>query len=377
MEEVLTKQATRYTQGTRTVYGFSLNFGEIEEYLPRRLPEDFAKLLETNRPIDPKRATLITEYISEQENWVLQPITLATNEELAEYDEKNGMLTVKEGAGEPDRFRIIDGQHRRQAIHQLLEKDRTASADNRSGWETQEMGITLYVENTPKKLRQMFADIAETKPIDRATKVRFNTGDPFNNISLSVETESQLLKDRINTARPTTQIGKDTTILTSMELKDIVSIIATGRLQGKPGKQMCMEFAAPNKENEVMEETLTFLDEFLPKVHTDFNSIVQSELSSTEISLRRQDNLALYPIVMTFLARCFHHAQDDDSREKLATHLSKQNWQRDTHVRENGEGLLRLLELVEKEKTSAAKVAFLRKGHPEWDIAAAPTARQG
>ena len=108
-------------------------------------------------------------------------------------------------------------------------------------------GITLYVENAPKRLRQMFADIAEAKPIDRATKVRFNTSDPFNNIAQAVEGESQLVKEKVNTNQTATKIGKDEFLMTSLELKDIVNVLTTGKTIGKPTGQMRMD-TAPRKK---------------------------------------------------------------------------------------------------------------------------------
>ena len=295
---------------------------------------------------------------------MLQPVTIAAHPESIS---RNGSGTVTISYDDEHAIRIIDGQHRRQAIHQLLDKQAVSQQTEGTDWTQQEIGVTLYIEEAPKKMRQMFADMAEAKAIDRATKVRFDTTDPFNNIAQSVENEAELVKNRLNTNRPTTQVNKDEFLMTSMELKEIVSILTTGKTIGKPTGQMRMEYSTKEKEEESLEMSVGFLDEFLPKIHEDFSQILNGDMSLTEISLRRQNNLLLYPQVMTFLARCYE-ATDGDERSRMALqeHLTKQTFEKDTHVREDGEGLLKQLELVNMEMTHAGRVTLLRKSSPEW-----------
>lgn len=314
MEETLTKQASAYEQGDRIVYSFNMTFGEIEQHLQRRLPEDFAKMLETNRALDAKRVNGLEKYLSDTPNgWVLQPITLAVGPEQVQFHpngEDAGTLTLNHNSQNP--IRIIDGQHRRQAIHQLLDKESaTGVVNGPKPWRDCRIGATLFVENAPKKLRQMFADIAEAKPIDKATRTRFNTNDPFNNIALSVEADAQLTKDRINTAKTATAVNKDETLLTSMELKDTVSILLNGKPVSKPTPQMSLEFSNEERESESIELAIRFLDEFCPTVHSDFAALRDNEITPTELSLKRQNNLLLYPQTIMFLAHCYQAAGEN------------------------------------------------------------------
>ena len=154
MQGTVEKQANRYTQGTRTVYNFTMTFQEVEENLRRRLPEDFAQMLETNRAMDPKRVNALEKYLTDTPDWVLQPLTLAANAGSTEFnvngeDSAYGHLTLNHDDDTP--VRIIDGQHRRQAIHQLIDKEQAAgTAPQAQNWHGQEIGVTLFIEDASK-----------------------------------------------------------------------------------------------------------------------------------------------------------------------------------------------------------------------------------
>ena len=375
MQGTIEKQANSYIQGTRTVYNFTMTFQEVEENLRRRLPEDFAQMLETNRAMDPKRVSALEKYLTDTPDWVLQPLTLAASASATDFspngtDPGCGHLTLNHDDDTP--IRIIDGQHRRQAIHQLIDKEQAAvAATQAQNWRGQEIAVTLFIEDASKKLRQMFADIAEAKPIDRATRTRFNTSDPFNNIAQSVEADSQLLRTRIDTAKTTTQIARSEYLMTGSELKDIVSILLTAKTMNKPTGQMALEFSTPQKEEESIELCISFLDSFLPNVHDDLSNIFKGELSPTELSIKRQNNLLLYPQVVMFLAHCYGPTDGDaQGVAALTAYISDQDFEKNPHVLPDGDGFLKAANLVNIERTNAGKVTLLGKTRPEWGIAA-------
>lgn len=68
MEGTLQKQANHYTQGTRDAYSFTMTFQEVEDSLRRRLPEEFANMLETNRAMDAKRVNALEKYLADSDN---------------------------------------------------------------------------------------------------------------------------------------------------------------------------------------------------------------------------------------------------------------------------------------------------------------------
>ena len=55
----------------------------------------------------------------------------------------------------------------------------------------------LYVEGDTENLRQMFADAAQTKTIERNVVARFDLRDPFNLAALWLEENSILFEGRV------------------------------------------------------------------------------------------------------------------------------------------------------------------------------------
>ena len=99
-------------------------------------------------------------------------------------------------------------------------------------------------------------------------------------------------------------------------------------------------------------------------------------MTRTEISLKRQNNLLLHPTTITFIAHCYHVTDGDErSRQALTEHLTRQSFEKDTHVREDGEGILKKLNLVNEEKTNPGTVTLLKKSSPEWANRARETVR--
>ena len=284
--------AVRYAQGERTVYGFFLDFAEAGVLLPRRLPEDFEEITGNNRAIAPKRLSGIKNYLKDAPGWSLQPLTIALPQEAVEYGQATNRLKLKL---EESSIRVVDGQHRRQAIHDLLDEKTLDEGKPAQDWSKEQTGVTLYVEDDPKRTKQMFSGMGNAEPADRATRLRFNTRDCFNNINQTVETESSLVRGRVNPKKTTTATGRDEFLMTSEELRDIVTVLTTGRTISAPKPGMLAEYGQEEKQDEVTGRTVRFLDEFLPRLHSGLDEIAAGEMSLVKISLRRQEKRAAVP----------------------------------------------------------------------------------
>lgn len=113
---MLQRTAIRYLQGRRDVYLFSLTLAEIDQLLPSRSDDNLNTIQDANRALAPRHAGNIRRYLAETDDWVLGAITLAISPEAVRYEEQT--LTVGDDHEHP--LRIIDGQHRRRAIANLL-----------------------------------------------------------------------------------------------------------------------------------------------------------------------------------------------------------------------------------------------------------------
>ena len=100
-------------------------------------------------------------------------------------------------------MKMFDGQHRRRAIKNAL----SALARNRQeaasllALREASLPIMLYVEDRIEKLRQMFADAAQTRAIERNTVTRFDLRDAFNVAALWTAEESDLFSGRVEMER--------------------------------------------------------------------------------------------------------------------------------------------------------------------------------
>ena len=100
---------------------------------------------------------------------------------------------------------IIDGQHRRRAISQLLHDLRADlnRANDLEKTEAQQVLVTLYVCQHERDMKQLFAWMAKNKPIESNTQELFDSSDPWNNATQDIRDDTDLLKGRINLNKAT------------------------------------------------------------------------------------------------------------------------------------------------------------------------------
>jgi DGQHR domain-containing protein len=165
--------AIRGRQGKRTFYVTSLP----NEFL-RNIFKDVQPAAEkSQRPIDPKHSHAIQDYIRfNRADYLIGALTYAMDSEGTftelgvgkNTDFALGELSIPLEAS----FSSLDGQHRRQALIDLLEefpdlKDETTA-------------VLIYVEPDIAKKRQMFSDMNSTpKKVSKSLNVAFDSRDPF------------------------------------------------------------------------------------------------------------------------------------------------------------------------------------------------------
>ena len=286
-------EAIQLQQGRRDIYLFGLTLTQIDDLLPSRSDDRLNTIQDANRALAPRHAANIRRYLSETENWVLGAITLAISPESIRYED--GTLTVTQDSEHP--LRIIDGQHRRRAIANLLADPTTP--DQYAG---QSLAVCLYAEAELRNQRQMFASMAEQKPIDKTTRLEFDATDPFNNTARWAGECAPLLRDRINRNKGGTISTRDETLLAGGDVKDLVTILTLG--YGGKVTQNLKKHHLQEQEQAKMRQQIADYCQLLTDARPELNEVASGQVPAAHLPIKRNDSWALDPAFLRLAAGC-------------------------------------------------------------------------
>ena len=169
-----TTPAHRFRQGGRDVYAFTLDLATLNNLLPDRVDDRVVK--DANRPLTASHAKNIQYYLENRDDWLLGALLLGIGSDALEFQSYTsnpdaettvGQLTIHTTSAAS--MKMFDGQHRRRAIKDVLaELSHSVRQSKRlSSLKEASLPVMLYVEDNIEALRQMFADAAQTRPIER------------------------------------------------------------------------------------------------------------------------------------------------------------------------------------------------------------------
>ena len=301
--------AHRFRQGGRDVYACALRIPSIDTRFPDRLDDKVVK--DANRQLTPSHAKKIREYLAEREDWVLSALMLGIPQEAVDFrpyiEGDGGPMQVGEltiDADCPATMKMFDGQHRRRAIRQLLgqlELDVRRSS-RLVGLQRCSLPILLYVEDDISALRQMFADAAQTKPIERNVVARFDLRDPFNLAALWLEGNSDLFIGRVEMERASVPRSSHC-IVAINQLSVTLRTLEVG-YGGRVSRQLSDLYML--SLDDLYERCWTWADEFMPSSRQEYESLMAGETDSSEIPEARSRSLAYNAAVIRLLAGCYH-----------------------------------------------------------------------
>ena len=295
------KPAVPFRQGGRDAYSTVMTLRELDDCLPdREGGEDLDKFTTVNRPLLMRHAQNILDFMKLNEDWILGNFTISAKPDDVNWDSGKGILTVDN----KDLF-IIDGQHRRRAISQLLHELRADLNRTRDleKTEAQQVLVTLYVCQHERDMRQLFAWMAKNKPIESNTQELFDSSDPWNNAAQDVRDDTDLLKGRINLNKAT--LGKnDECLLTNNLLRNNALVMTLGG-KGRATKGLTQHHRQEEPQAEITRNSRGFYDNFLPECHDIFSRIKAGEIANAELPHHRQNNWLLEPLVIRLLADCY------------------------------------------------------------------------
>ena len=369
---IFEKPAVTYRQGNRNVYSFVMDLEEVKRYLPLRTAEDSNQIKDTNRALVPSHTRRIKDYLAETEEWVLPAITLAVSTHSVVFTSTEGreVGTIRVSNNDDNErtlFRIVDGQHRRHAIEDLMADYEQKDPELWAGMGASGLSVTLYEESDPVKIRQMFATMALSKAIDRNTQQQFDSSNPFNNAASYAAENAVILAhgQRVNTQRQNLQRASDE-FVTHNDLKDIAIALTLGVPVRAPSQTQIKYHRTAEQQEKLYENMKVFLDEFLPECSQHLSDLMNGEIPAAHISIVRTDRWILEPAFVKLMAGCYQIWTDSDQdTDALSHHIrNRMNFDRSVAL---GKSDAELLGLVDH---SGQMPKTIRKTSPVWKDAA-------
>ena len=301
--------AHRFQQGGRDVYAFALDLPVLDDRLPDRIDGRVVK--EANRPLTPSHARKIQQYLAERDDWVLsalmmgvpsQAVTFRPYVENGEVPMQVGELTIDSES--PASMKMFDGQHRRRAIKDVLRQLELDLSRPRklSALRSCSLPVMLYVEDDVEALRQMFADAAQTKTIERNVVARFDLRDPFNLAAKWLDENSDLFAGRVEIERASVPRTSQN-IIAINQLSATLKTLEVG-YTGRVSKDLSSHYML--SLDELYERCWFWADDFMPAAREEYEGLMSGDIDSSEIPQNRATTLAYNATVIRTLSGCYN-----------------------------------------------------------------------
>ena len=278
--------AHRFRQGGRVVYACVLDLPALNARLPDRIDDRVVR--DANRQLTPSHARRIQTYLAERDDWVLSALMLGVPPEMVEFDpyiESDGAsMQVGElqiNAECPRAMKMFDGQHRRRAIKDVVrELELDAKRHNKlTDLQGCSLPIMLYVEGDTEKLRQMFADAAQTKTIERNVVARFDLRDPFNLAALWLKENSVLFVERVEMERASVPRTSEN-IIAINQLSLTLKTLEVG-YKGRVSKDLSDQYMVAL--DDLYERCWDWADDFMPAAREEYEWLISGDVDNSEI----------------------------------------------------------------------------------------------
>ena len=303
--------AHRFQQGHRDVYYFTLDLATLDGLLPDRINDEVVR--EANRRLTPSHARDIQQYLEDRPDWLLGALLLGISPDALEFDPYQdqdgneyspnfGELRII--TNRANTMRIFDGQHRRRAIQDTL--NRLGNAEDQIDKLTELQGssvpIVLYAEDDIRALRQMFTDASRTKRIEANVVTRFDKRGPFNLAAMHLVDESRLFGGRVELDTTTVARGSQT-LLAVNQLAQALRVMTVGYGSRVSRVQDNLYMQDLDK---LYKSCLAWSDEFMPSARWEYGGLLSGTIKNEDIPTHRAESLAYSTTFMRILAGCYH-----------------------------------------------------------------------
>ena len=277
----------------------------------------------------PSHAREIQQYLEDRPDWLLGALLLGISPDALEFtpyqDQDGNEYSPNFGelrviTNRANTMRIFDGQHRRRAIQDTL--DRLSNANGQPDKLTELQGssvpIVLYAEDDVGALRQMFTDASRTKRIEANVVARFDKRDPFNLAAMHLVDKSQLFGGRVE--METTTVARGSQMLISVnQLAQTLRVLTVGYRSRVSRVQNILYMQDIDK---LYESCLTWSDEFMRRARWEYSDLLSGNIKNEDIPAHRAESMAYNTTFMRILAGCYHDwMEEKDDWTLLAKYL--------------------------------------------------------
>ena len=295
--------AHRFHQGGRTVFAFAMDLATLDRMLPDRIDDRLVQ--GANRPLTKSHATNIRNYLAEQGNWLLGPLMLGIGPEVIDFvpdasTPSVGYLTLH--PGDTDSLKIFDGQHRRRAIREILRE--LHGEGQRSSWQDRllqaAVPVLLYVEGNMEALRQMFADAARTRSVEKNAVTRFDERDPFNLAAKYLARHSGLFGGRVEMERAMVPHSSECIVA----INQLANVVKAAELGISP-KVAALRKSASLDVDDLCERGMEWADDFMPSARDEYNDLTAGNMDQADIPALRKETLVFNATHIRVFAGCY------------------------------------------------------------------------
>lgn len=291
--------AIKYKSGNRIWYAMTIPYRALGKFVntssAKKKNQEIIKSEIRNRFLDSGHKTEIKNYINEEPEFTIPPVTLVSYEELdfraytvgeETQDQQNQRF---EGVGSiagivilpiDYEFECLDGNHRTAAIRDLASENPQAIADSN-------MLLNIVYENRARKIRQDFVDVNKNaKQTSSSINTLFNTRDKVSGLVVDLIEELDYLKN--TTELLSTSVSKNSKdIYTINNIKNAVIEVSGFNSQSTKVEKISNLLKNDEQfESEMRKKSLIFFEEL------GRNNVIQQCINDEEkISLIRNGSL--------------------------------------------------------------------------------------
>ena len=208
-----------------------------------------------NRPLALAHVKEIAEYLRTEPRYLVPPIMLNAASELQTFVvESPSPAKLCVFVLPPEEYLYVtDGQHRIEALRQVLEEKPDMKNDS--------VGVTVVQEDDIDKVHQDFYDAAQAVPLAKALLVEFDGREPLNALTRHVGANALILRGRVEKIGT---VGKNSLMLyTSNQVKQAIYQLLVGdwSLYASAIQKQAQQILGP-AQGLWRDRIMGFLDEF-------------------------------------------------------------------------------------------------------------------
>ena len=320
MTDPIRKDAIQFSQTERKGWVLTMTPQELIQLLPPRGPQQMSLFTEVNRPITSRHKDAIEGFIENTPDWALPNITLAATPEALK--ETRNQISLH-----PEHLKILDGQHRLEALANLSHQ--WAVNSNQEGLDhlnTQQIPITIFEVRDNREQRQLFAWFARSRPIEASVRDFFDDTDPYNRAAKAAMELSGTLKERVDW-RNRRAPANSPNIMSLANLKEIAVTITMG-VSRSPKAQDRAVVNRPEVQQKLQDQIVEFFDTFLPSCPQHYGFLKESQNLNGDILKSKQSSYAVDPMVIRLFANAWARWRDypdPQPTDRLAENINALN----------------------------------------------------